>query len=49
MCDVLSQVEFGQELVELLLTAAPTLTGAQILQVRESTLEIAKKHGWVDI
>jgi CspA family cold shock protein len=49
MCDVLSREEFGQELAELLLANAPTLTGQEILQVRESMLECARKHGWIDI
>lgn len=49
MCDVLSREEFSQELTEGLLTNAPTLTGQQILQVRQSVLENARKHGWIDI
>jgi cold shock protein len=49
MCDVLSREEFSQEIAELLLANAPTLTGQQILQVRESMLECARKHGWIDI
>jgi CspA family cold shock protein len=49
MCDVLSREEFSQEIAELLLANAPTLTGQQILQVRESMLESARKHGWIDI
>jgi cold shock protein len=49
MCDVLSQAEFGHELVELLLNDAPGLTGKQITEVRQGVLEIAKKHGWIDI
>jgi cold shock protein len=49
MCDVLSPAEFGQELTELLLSNAPSLTGHQLLEVRQSVLETAKKHGWVDI
>jgi cold shock CspA family protein len=49
MCDVLSCAEFGQEMTELLLIGAPTLTGRQILEVRGSVLECAKKHGWVDL
>lgn len=48
MCDVLSQAEFGTELTEVLLKTIPTLTGAQILEVRAEMLEFAKKHGWVD-
>jgi cold shock CspA family protein len=49
MCEVLSQAEFGQELTELLLNYTPTLTGQQIIEVRQSVLEFAKKNGWVDI
>ena len=49
MCDVLSPAEFGQELTELLLSNVPSLTGQQVLDVRQSVLESAKKHGWVDM
>jgi cold shock protein len=49
MCDVLSPVEFGQELTELLLTDVPSLTGQQVLAVRQAVLESARKHGWVDM
>jgi cold shock protein len=49
MCDVLSQAEFTTELTELLLTTMPTLTGQQILEVRRGMLEVARKHGWVDV
>jgi cold shock CspA family protein len=49
MCDVLSPAELGQELTELLLENVPSLTGQQILEVRLSVLESARKHGWVDM
>lgn len=49
MCDVLSQAELGQELTELLIGNVPTLTGQQILEIRQGVLECARKHGWVDI
>jgi len=49
MCDLLSQAEFRQKLTEMLLNNAPALTGQQILEVRQSGLEFARKHGWVDI
>jgi CspA family cold shock protein len=49
MCDVLSQTEFGAELTELLLKTIPTLTGAQILEVRQGMMEFARKRGWIDI
>src|SRR5258708_4555922 len=49
MCDVLSPAEFGQELTELLLSNVPSLTGQQLLEVRKTVMESAKKHGWVDM
>ena len=49
MCDVLSQAEFSQEITEIILNAVPTLTGEQILGVRQGVLEFARKRGWVDI
>lgn len=49
MCDALSPAEFMQELTELLLSNVPSLTGQQVLDVRQSVLQSAKKHGWVDI
>jgi cold shock protein len=48
MCDVLSQIEFGAQLTELLLTRVPELTGKQIMGVRTGVMEFAKKHNWVD-
>jgi cold shock protein len=48
MCDVLSQAEFTQDITEMLLNAAPALSGQQILHVRQAVLELALKHGWVD-
>ena len=49
LCDVLSSAELGQEVTELLLSNVPSLTGQQILDVRQSVLESARKHGWVDL
>jgi cold shock CspA family protein len=49
MCDVLPADGFSQEVTELLLSSAPTLTGQQILQVRHSVREFAAKHGWLDL
>ncbi|MCZ7417129.1 MULTISPECIES: cold shock domain-containing protein [unclassified Streptomyces] len=47
MCDVLSPTEFRQELTEALLDAAPTLTGGQILAVRQRMERLARAHGWL--
>lgn len=48
LCDVLSQSEFADTLTEMLLKTIPSLTGAQILEVRQDVLDFAKKHGWID-
>jgi CspA family cold shock protein len=48
LCDVLSSVEFVQELTELLLGEIPELTGVQIVDLRRSLLVVAQKHGWVE-
>ena len=49
MCDVLSQNEFAEELTEMLLKTIPALTGPQILELRQSMLEFAKRRGWIDV
>jgi cold shock protein len=47
-CDLLSPAEFRQELTEALLEVSPTLTGEQILQIRQRLLELARAHSWVE-
>ncbi|MEU4538947.1 cold shock domain-containing protein [Streptosporangium sp. NPDC023825] len=48
VCDVLSAKSFSGAVTELLIEHAPTLTGAQIGQVRSRFLAFARSHGWVD-
>jgi cold shock protein len=48
LCDVLSAVEFTQEVTETLLAGMPELSGDQILRLREHLLKLAGRHGWVD-
>jgi cold shock CspA family protein len=48
MCDVLSPRELMQELTEALLESAPTLTAAQIVQVRQRIAKLAHAHGWIE-
>lgn len=48
LCDVLSTREFSQEMTEALLHAVPTISAAQLLQVRDSVVKLAHTHGWVD-
>ncbi|MCX5206639.1 cold shock domain-containing protein [Streptomyces sp. NBC_00237] len=48
MCDVLSVKEFIEEITETILGTAPTVTSAQILQVRQGFVQVALSHGWID-
>ncbi|MFI5519892.1 cold-shock protein [Streptomyces platensis] len=48
MCDVLSHAEFRNELTEALLEAAPTLTAAQLVQVRKRVMELVQAHNWTE-
>ncbi|GAA0416900.1 cold-shock protein [Streptomyces luteireticuli] len=47
-CDVLSGKEFLDEVTELLLSAAPGMTGEQIVLVRQRMVRLAANHGWVE-
>jgi CspA family cold shock protein len=48
LCDILSPAEFTHEVTELLLGAEPSLTAAQIVQVRSAFVQFARKSGWVE-
>jgi CspA family cold shock protein len=48
MCDVLSVKEFLEEVTETLLDAAPTITGEQIVHIRQRMAQVAHTHGWVE-
>ncbi|KJY32820.1 cold shock domain-containing protein [Streptomyces sp. NRRL S-495] len=48
LCDVLGADEYLKEVTEVLLRAAPSLTGQQILAVRAGLAKSAEEHGWTD-
>jgi cold shock protein len=48
LCDVLSYTDFSQELTEALLDGVPTITAAQIVQVRRRVMELVQTHNWVE-
>jgi cold shock CspA family protein len=48
LCDVLSHEDFSREITELLLSAAPSLTGEQILLIRRRVEDFGRAHGWVE-
>lgn len=48
LCDVLTRGEFTTEVTEVLLQHVPSLTAAQIIEVRAKLVEHARGHGWVE-
>jgi cold shock CspA family protein len=48
LLDVLSRAQFERELTDVLLEAVPTLTAAQVLQVRRHVADLAQSHNWVE-
>lgn len=48
LCAVLSPAEFMQKVTELLIAAAPGMTAAQLVAVRERLAEFSRSNGWVD-
>ncbi|MEU5214239.1 cold shock domain-containing protein [Streptomyces sp. NPDC020742] len=49
LCDVLSHTEFRNELTEALLEAVPSLTAAQLVQVRKRLMELVQAHNWIEV
>jgi CspA family cold shock protein len=45
---VLSERAFSIDVTELLLTAAPTLTGAEVVSIRKALCDLARSHRWID-
>lgn len=48
LCDVLSERDFALEVTETLLQHVPTLTGTQLVQIRQRLGDLARSHGWVE-
>jgi CspA family cold shock protein len=48
LCDVLTGAEFGRSLVELFIDEVPSLTGAQMAQLRQGLVAFGRRHGWID-
>jgi cold shock protein len=47
-CEVFTESEFTAKVTDLLLAAAPQLTGGQIMELRKHLLQFARRNGWVD-
>jgi CspA family cold shock protein len=48
LCDVLAPREYTTEVTEVLIQHVQSLSGAQIAQVREQMVSLARSHGWVE-
>ena len=48
LCDVLTTKEFTEEITEALLSAAPSMTGSNVLTIRQHLVRLAHSHGWID-
>lgn len=48
LVEVLPEREFVQQVTDLLLTTAPQLTGAVIVDLRNSLMEFCRRNGWVE-
>jgi cold shock CspA family protein len=48
LCDVISSTAFAQKITDVLIDLAPTVTGAQISEIRGRLLAFAKQHGWIE-
>ncbi len=46
--EVFPEADLAHQITELLLTTAPQLTGATILELRNSLVQFARKYGWVE-
>jgi cold shock protein len=48
LCDVLTAAAYSQEITELLLKSASTVTAAQILDMRAALISFGRQHGWIE-
>jgi cold shock protein len=48
LCDVVSTWELSREVTDILLSAAPSLTGAQIVEIRTRLTTYAKARRWLE-
>ena len=48
LCDVLSERDFALEVTETLLQHVPSLTGSQLVQIRQRLGDLARAHGWLE-
>lgn len=48
LCEVVTEAEFGREVTDILISAVPAMTAAQIVQVRQRLAAYAQARGWLE-
>ena len=48
LSDVLTVSEFMHETTEALMEAAPSISGEQIVKIRQRLAVLAQSHGWIE-
>jgi hypothetical protein len=48
LCDVVSTADLTREVTDVLLASAPSLTGAQIVEIRNRLIGYAKARHWLE-
>jgi CspA family cold shock protein len=46
--EIFSEADFVHQITELLLSAAPQLSGSTILEIRGAIVPFARKNGWIE-
>lgn len=46
--DVLTEAAYSRHITDVLISAAPGVNGAQIVEIRRTMIAFARKHGWVE-
>lgn len=48
LCEVIPGAEFAQAITDILIDSAPSVTGAQIAQIRQRLVAYARRYGWLE-
>ena len=48
LCEVIPATEFAQAITDILIDSAPSVTGAQITQIRQRLVAYARRYGWLE-
>jgi cold shock protein len=48
LCEVVPATEYAQAVTDVLIDVAPSVTGAQIAQIRQRLVAYARRYGWLE-